>query len=95
MGISPYIRRLRERVGHELLLMPAVAVLPWDERGRLLLVGEAQTGLWQTIGGSVEPDEAPLEAAVELLAAAGVSARQPGKLREDAGGDATRAGGAP
>lgn len=44
--------------------MPAVAVLPWDESGRLLLVREAQTGLWQTIGGSVEPDEAPLEAAV-------------------------------
>jgi len=64
MGISPYLRSLRERLGNELLLMPAVSVLAWDADGRLLLVRELQTGLWQTIGGSVEPDEAPLDAAV-------------------------------
>ena len=64
MGISPYIRRLRERVGHDLVLLPSVAVLPWDEDGRLLLVREAQTGLWQTIGGAVEPNESPAQAAV-------------------------------
>ena len=55
MGISPYIRRLRERVGHDLVLLPSVAVLARDEEGRLLLVREAETGLWQTIGGAVEP----------------------------------------
>jgi 8-oxo-dGTP pyrophosphatase MutT (NUDIX family) len=66
--ISPYLRRLREKVGHELLLLPSVAVLPWDERGRLLLVREAHTGLWQTIGGAVEPDESPHEAAVREAA---------------------------
>ncbi len=61
-------------MGHELVLMPAVAVLPWDEEGRLLLVREAQTGLWQTIGGSVEPDEAPVAAALrEAEEEAGVS----------------------
>jgi 8-oxo-dGTP pyrophosphatase MutT (NUDIX family) len=64
VGISPYLRRLREQVGHELLLLPAVAVLPWDEDGRLLLARERQTGLWQTVGGSVEPDESPQEAAL-------------------------------
>ncbi len=64
MGISPYLRRLRELVGHELLVLPSVAVLAWDEEGRLLLVREARTGLWQTIGGAVEPDESPAEAAV-------------------------------
>jgi hypothetical protein len=37
VGISPYVRRLRERVGHDLILLPSVAVLPWDEQGRLLL----------------------------------------------------------
>ena len=41
MGISPYLRRLREAVGHELLLVPSVAVLAWDDDGRLLLVREA------------------------------------------------------
>ncbi len=74
VGISPYIRRLRERVGHDLVLLPSVAVLVWDERGRLLLVREAQTGLWQTIGGAVEPDESPAEAAVrEAAEEAGVA----------------------
>jgi 8-oxo-dGTP pyrophosphatase MutT (NUDIX family) len=47
-----------------LLLLPSVAVLPWDEEGRLLLVREAQTGLWQTIGGAIGPDESPAQAAV-------------------------------
>jgi 8-oxo-dGTP pyrophosphatase MutT (NUDIX family) len=64
VGISPYLQRLRERVGHELLVLPGVAVLPWDRDGWLLLARERQSGLWQTIGGSVEPDESPLEAAL-------------------------------
>jgi 8-oxo-dGTP pyrophosphatase MutT (NUDIX family) len=68
VGISPYVRRLRERVGHELVLLPSVAVLPWDEDGRLLLVREAQTGLWQTIGGAIDLDESPLEAALRETA---------------------------
>jgi 8-oxo-dGTP pyrophosphatase MutT (NUDIX family) len=68
VGISPYIRRLREQVGHDLLVLPSVAVLPWDEDGRLLLVREAETGLWQTIGGAIEPDESPAQAAVREAA---------------------------
>jgi 8-oxo-dGTP pyrophosphatase MutT (NUDIX family) len=61
--ISPYIRRLRERVGSELLLLPSISVLPRDADGRILLVRLADGG-WATIGGAVEPDEAPAEAAV-------------------------------
>jgi 8-oxo-dGTP pyrophosphatase MutT (NUDIX family) len=68
MGISPYLRRLRELVGHELLILPSVAVLPWDADGRLLLVRETETGRWQTIGGAIEPDESPSEAAVREAA---------------------------
>ena len=64
MAISPYLKRLRERVGHALVLLPAVAILVWDEDGRLLMVQERQTGLWQTVGGAIEPDEAPGEAAI-------------------------------
>jgi putative hydrolase of HD superfamily len=68
VGISPYIRRLRERVGHDLVLLPSVAVLARDEEGRLLLLREAETGLWQTIGGAIEPDESPAEAAIREAA---------------------------
>jgi 8-oxo-dGTP pyrophosphatase MutT (NUDIX family) len=76
VGISPHLRRLREVVGHELLLLPSVSVLAWDDQGRLLLVREASTGLWQTIGGAIEPDESPHEAATrEAHEEAGVSVR--------------------
>jgi 8-oxo-dGTP pyrophosphatase MutT (NUDIX family) len=68
VGISPYLRQLRELVGHQLIVLPSVAVLPWDEAGRLLMVRESQSGLWQTIGGAVEPDESPFDAAVREAA---------------------------
>lgn len=64
MPISDYLRRLRERVGHDLVLLPAVCVLIWDGEGRLLLMRESQTGHWQTVGGMVDPDESPADAAV-------------------------------
>jgi hypothetical protein len=41
VGISAYIARLRAAVGHDLLLLPSVSVLPVDEAGRLLLVRHA------------------------------------------------------
>jgi 8-oxo-dGTP pyrophosphatase MutT (NUDIX family) len=76
VGISPYLERLRAQIGHELLLLPGVAVLPWDEDGRLLLARERQSGLWQTVGGSIEPDESPHDAAVrEAREEAGVTVR--------------------
>jgi len=76
MAISPYLKRIRENVGHDLVLMPSVAVLPWDEDGRLLMVQELQSGLWQTVGGGIEPDEAPIDAAVrEAEEEAGVRVR--------------------
>ena len=64
MAISPYLAALREHIGHELVLLPSVAVLPHDESGRLLLVLNRESGLWQTIGGAVEPDETPQAAGV-------------------------------
>lgn len=63
MGISPYVRELRELVGNRLLVLPSVAVLPRDGDGRILLVRTADSGHWATIGGFVEPDERPEDAA--------------------------------
>lgn len=64
MGIAPHIRKLRELVGNELLLLPGAAVLPRDGNGRLLLVRIIETGQWAVIGGAVDPDESPQQAAV-------------------------------
>jgi 8-oxo-dGTP pyrophosphatase MutT (NUDIX family) len=67
MPISDYLRRVREKVGHELLLMPAVTALVFDEAGRLLLQHHGDTGRWVTPGGSVDPDESPSDAVVREL----------------------------
>lgn len=64
MAISPYVARLRQKVGHELLVLPSVAVLPRDDINRVLLVQIADTRQWATIGGAIEPDESPAEAAL-------------------------------
>jgi ADP-ribose pyrophosphatase YjhB (NUDIX family) len=64
MAIAPHIRRIRELVGHELLVLPSAAVLPRDPDGRILLVRIIDTGQWAVIGGAIEPDESPEDAAV-------------------------------
>ncbi len=74
--MSPYLRELRRSIGHDLVLLPAAMVLPLDDDARVLLVRHADTGQWATIGGSVEVDEDPAEAAVrEAAEEAGVEVR--------------------
>lgn len=81
MAIAEHLRRLREYVGHELLLVPSVAVLPRDASGRILLVLDADFGQWGTIGGAVEVDESPRDAACrEAAEEAGVTVRLDGIL---------------
>ena len=65
MGIAAHIARLRAVVGHELLLLPSVSVLPIDQAGRVLLV--RHTGHhdgWGVLGGAVDMGESPAAAAV-------------------------------
>lgn len=64
MAISPYLARLRARIGHDLVLLPSVAVMVRDQRGRLLLVRNRDDGRWQTVGGGMDPGEEPADAAV-------------------------------
>jgi 8-oxo-dGTP pyrophosphatase MutT (NUDIX family) len=64
MPISDYMRSLREKIGPDLIMMPAVTVFVFDEEGRLLVAQESGSGLWMTIGGAMDPDESPADAAV-------------------------------
>ena len=65
MGIAAHIARLRAVVGHELLLVPSVSVLPVDQAGRLLLVRHAgHDDRWGVLGGAVDVGESPAAAAV-------------------------------
>jgi ADP-ribose pyrophosphatase YjhB (NUDIX family) len=76
MGIAPHIQKLRALVGHDLLVLPSAAVLPRRPDGDVLLVRIIDTGQWALIGGAIEPDESPEEAAVR-------------EAREEAGVDVT------
>lgn len=62
MPVPEYIRRLRRRVGHQLLLLPTVAGFIHDEAGRVLVVRGPSLGGWTLPGGIVEPGERPVEA---------------------------------
>jgi 8-oxo-dGTP pyrophosphatase MutT (NUDIX family) len=64
LAISDYLRSLRAHIGSELVLLPSVAVMVRDATGRLLLVRDRATGLWQTVGGGMDPGEQPADAAV-------------------------------
>lgn len=65
MGIAAHIARLRAVVGHDMLLLPSVSVLPMDENERVLLVRHAgHNDGWGILGGAIEPGESPAAAAV-------------------------------
>ena len=76
MPISPYLRQLRERVGPELLLVPSVTAVIYDEHGRILLARHAESDVWVAPGGSVDPHESPADAVVrETWEETGLSVR--------------------
>ena len=62
--MSPYLRTLRDHVGHMRLLLPSVSAHVFDGDGRMLLVRQRDSGAWSTPGGMIEPDERPADAVV-------------------------------
>lgn len=64
MPASDYVRDLRARIGHDLILLPGASALIFDEAGRVLLQRRGDTGKWFIIGGAVDPGETASEAAV-------------------------------
>jgi len=63
MGMSDFYRRLRERAGSSLLLIPAVAAIIRDESGRVL-VHQTRDDSWSLPAGAIEPGETPAQAVV-------------------------------
>lgn len=63
MGVTGYLARLRECVGHDLLLAPAAAACIRDVDGRILLLQRSDgDDLWGFPGGAIEPGERADEA---------------------------------
>jgi 8-oxo-dGTP pyrophosphatase MutT (NUDIX family) len=67
MPMSDYLRELREKVGHDLLVLPSVAVALMDSERRVLLGLHSDRNLWVLPGGLVEPAELPADAAIREL----------------------------
>ncbi|HUQ52222.1 MAG TPA: NUDIX domain-containing protein [Gammaproteobacteria bacterium] len=57
--MSPYFRQLRAKIGHDLLLLPAVAAVIRDSDGRLLLQERSAGDGWSLPAGLIEPGESP------------------------------------
>ena len=64
MAMSPHVRRLRDALGSELIVLPAVTGIVFDDRDRILLVQQLESGVWTAPGGAVDPDELPADAVV-------------------------------
>jgi ADP-ribose pyrophosphatase len=55
--VGSYIWKIRQKVGHDLLLSPTVDTIPVDEKGRLMLVYNREHKAWSFAGGQVEVGE--------------------------------------
>jgi mutator protein MutT len=65
VGMSAYMAKLRECVGHDLLLVPVTGACIRDEEGRILLLRRSDgENLWGFPGGAIEPDERAADAVV-------------------------------
>ncbi|MGI5400688.1 NUDIX hydrolase [Streptomyces sp. CA-135486] len=64
MPTPDFIRELRATAGHQLLFLPGVSAVVFDDEGRVLLGRRADTGKWSIIGGIPEPGEQPAVAAM-------------------------------
>lgn len=67
MPISPYMRDLRAKIGHDLLLQPGVAAVIVNPAGQVLLQRRSDDGEWGLPGGAMEPGEEPAETLVREI----------------------------
>jgi 8-oxo-dGTP pyrophosphatase MutT (NUDIX family) len=67
MGMSPHVRRIRDALGPELIILPSVSGAVFDEDGRILLVRHREGDVWSIPGGAIEPEEIPADALVREL----------------------------
>ncbi|MCE7985567.1 MAG: NUDIX domain-containing protein [Caldilinea sp. CFX5] len=66
-GMSDYVRELRQQIGHDLLLLPGVGALVFDEQGRLLLQQRTDSQRWSVPVGGMDPYETPADAVLREI----------------------------
>jgi 8-oxo-dGTP pyrophosphatase MutT (NUDIX family) len=51
-------------MGSELLVLPSVTGIIFDDHNRILLVRQTEGGAWSALGGAIDPEETPADAVV-------------------------------
>jgi 8-oxo-dGTP pyrophosphatase MutT (NUDIX family) len=64
MPASSYVHEVRAKIGNGLLMLSSVTAMLFDDQHRLLVVQDANTHKWITLGGAIDPDESPSDAIV-------------------------------
>lgn len=64
MPISKYVSTIRQKVGHEQLLLPGTEAVVINNKGEVLLQRRRDSGAWGLPGGSIDPGEEPADAVV-------------------------------
>ena len=74
--MPPFLRDLRERIGHAPVLLPGVSAVVRDDAGRILGLLRSDDHQWSLPSGICEPGEEPAQTIVrELFEEAGIIAR--------------------
>jgi len=64
MATPDFIRTIRASAGHQLLWLPGVSAVVFDDEGRVLLCQRADNREWTVITGMPDPGEQPADCAV-------------------------------
>ncbi len=64
MGMSTYYKRLREKIGNDLILVPSVAAIIRNTDGEILFQNKGNGEKWSLPAGAIEPGETPAKALV-------------------------------
>lgn len=67
MGMSDYYKKLREKIGNELIFMPSVAGIVRNDLGEILLQNKGNGEKWSLPAGAIELGEAPAKAVVREI----------------------------
>jgi 8-oxo-dGTP pyrophosphatase MutT (NUDIX family) len=64
MPISEYLRNLRTKIGHDMVLTPSVSAVILNAAGEILLQRTKDYAGWLLVGGAVDPGEEPADAII-------------------------------
>jgi 8-oxo-dGTP pyrophosphatase MutT (NUDIX family) len=59
MPTPQFVLDLRTKIGHDMLWLPGVTAVVFDDQGRVLLVQRADNRRWALVTGMLEPGEQP------------------------------------